>query len=141
MKMKKCLAVILALCCFLMLTSCSSGITTPGKRVFRGISSAVKIQIVLHGEGTVVVTDPDAISHICDNLLSLKLSRLIFLRGMVFKPSISVCRFTFYDENDKTIATIDYDSNRWISCDDSGSYIIKEGGIDFAFIKTLFPAE
>ena len=141
MKMKKCLAVILALCCFLMLTSCSSGITTPAKRVFRGISSAAKIQIELYGGETVVVTDPDAISHICDNLLSLKLSRLIFFRGMVYKPSIRVCLFTFYDENDKKIATIDYDSNGWISRDDRGTFIIKEGKIDFAFIKTLFPAE
>ena len=124
--MKKILTVILALCCLLSLPGCSA------KMVLKDISSTAKIEIYdYEADRTVEITDPKSIDRICENLLSLKLSKMHYN-----KPTISVYRLTFYDVSGNQTEVIGIPAHNWIRCN-GAFYNVTEGTFDRDYIAEL----
>ena len=125
--MKKLIALVLALLCGLTLVSCSA------KAVLNDISSTKMIEIYDYETDTSIeVTDQETINRICENILSLKLSKIHYN-----KPTSSVYTLTFYDANDNPIEIIGIPSTfNWIHCNDA-FYTITEGQFDREYIATL----
>ena len=125
--MKKLIALGLALLCGLALISCSA------KEVLNDISSTKMIEIYdFETDTSIEITDQETINRICENLLSLKLSKM-----HDNKPTSSVYTLTFFDTNGNQIEVVGIPSHNWIRCNDA-FYNITEGQFDREYIATLF---
>lgn len=122
------LTLVLTLLFMFSLVGCSS------KTVLNDISSTKMIEIYNYETDTSVeITDQETINRICENLLSLKLSKMHYN-----KPTSSVYTLTFYDANDNQIEIIGIPSTlNWIHCNEA-FYTITEGQFDREYIATLF---
>ena len=90
------LTLVLTLLFMFSLVGCSS------KTVLNDISSTKMIEIYNYETDTSVeITDQETINRICENLLSLKLSKMHYN-----KPTSSAYTLTFYDANDNPIEII-----------------------------------
>ena len=125
--MKKIIALVLALLCGLALISCSA------KAVLNDISSTKMIEIYNYETDiSIEITDQETINRICENILSLKLSKMHYN-----KPTSSVYTLTFLDTNGNQIEVVGIPSHNWIRCNDA-FYNITEGQLDREYIATLF---
>ena len=125
--MKKIIALVLALLCGLALISCSA------KEVLNDISSTKMIEIYDYETDTSIeITDQEMINRICENILSLKLSKMHYN-----KPTSSVYTLTFFDTNGNQIEVVGIPSHNWIRCNDA-FYNITDGQFDREYIATLF---
>ena len=126
--MKRIVTLALVLLVILFLVSCSA------KAVLNDISSIKMIEIYDYETDTSVgITDQETINRICENLLSLKLSKMHYN-----KPTSSVYTLTFYDTNDNQIEIIGIPSIlNWIRCN-GAFYTITEVQFDCEYIATLF---
>ena len=122
------LTLVLTLLFMFSLVGCSS------KTVLNDISSTKMIEIYNYETDiSVEITDQETINRICENLLSLKLSKMHYN-----KPTSSAYTLTFYDANDNQIEIIGIPSTlNWIHCNDA-FYTITEGQFDREYIATLF---
>ncbi len=124
--MKKILTVIFTLCCILTLPGCSA------KMILKDISSTAKIEIYDYDtDRTVEVIDPESIDRICENLLSLKLSKMHYN-----KPTVSVYQLTFYDTNGNQTEVVGIPGHNWIRCN-GAFYNVTEGSFDRNYIAEL----
>ena len=125
--MKKIIALVLALLCGLPLISCSA------KSVLNDISSTKMIEIYDYETDTSIeITDQETINRICENLLSLKLSKMHYN-----KPTMAVYTLTFLDASGTQIEVVGIPSHNWIRCNNA-FYNITEGQFDREYIATLF---
>ena len=125
--MKKLIALGLALLCGIALVSCSA------KAILNDIPSTKMIKIYDHETDTSVeITDQETKNRICENLLSLKLSKMHYN-----KPTTSVYTLTFFDTNGNQIEIIGIPEHNWIHCD-GAFYNITDGQFDRDYIATLF---
>lgn len=126
--MKRIVTLVLALLFMFSLVGCSA------RTVLNDISSTKMIEIYDYETDTSVeITDQETINRICENLLSLKLSKMHYN-----KPTSSVYTLTFYDANDNQIEIIGIPSTlNWIHCNEA-FYTITEGQFDREYIATLF---
>ena len=126
--MKRIVTLTLTLLFMFSLVGCSS------KTVLNDISSTKMIEIYNYETDTSVeITDQETINRICENLLSLKLSKMHYN-----KPTSSVYTLTFYDANDNQIEIVEIPSTlNWIHCN-GAFYTITEGQFDREYIATLF---
>ena len=122
------LTLVLTLLFMFSLVGCSS------KTVLNDISSTKMIEIYNYETDTSVeITDQETINRICENLLSLKLSKMHYN-----KPTSSAYTLTFYDANDNQIEIVKIPSTlNWIHCN-GAFYTITEGQFDREYIATLF---
>ena len=117
----------MTLLCGLALISCSA------KAVLNNISSTKVIEIYDYETDTSIeITDQETINRICENILSLKLSKMHYN-----KPTASVYTLTFFDTNGNQIEVVGIPSHNWIRCNDA-FYNITEGQFDREYIATLF---
>ena len=124
---KKIIALVLALLYGLALISCSA------EAVLNDISSTKMIEIYDYETDTSIeITDQETINRICENILSLKLSKMHYN-----KPTSSVYTLTFFDTNGNQIEVVGIPSHNWIRCNDA-FYNITEGQFDREYIATLF---
>ena len=121
------LTLVLTLLFMFSLVGCSS------KTVLNDISSTKMIEIYNYETDTSVkITDQETINRICENLLSLKLSKMHYN-----KPTSSVYTLTFFDASGKQIEVVGIPAHNWIRCNDA-FYNITEGQFDREYIATLF---
>ena len=121
------LTLVLTLLFMFSLVGCSS------KTVLNDISSTKMIEIYNYETDTSVeITDQETINRICENLLSLKLSKMHYN-----KPTSSVYTLTFLDTNGNQIEVVGIPSHNWIRCNNA-FYNITEGQFDREYIATLF---
>ena len=81
---------------------------------------------------SIEIIDQETINRICENILSLKLSKMHYN-----KPTSSVYTLTFFDTNGNQIEVVGIPSHNWIRCNDA-FYNITEGQFDREYIATLF---
>lgn len=124
--MKRTTALLPAFLCLLILVGCSE------KSILKDISSTERIEIyAFETETTVEVTDRESIDRICDNLLSLKLSKMDYN-----KPTHSVYTLTFFDADGNQIEAVGIPAHDWIGYN-CAFYNVTEGSFDREYIAEL----
>ena len=99
----------------------------------KSISEAVKIEIIIaETDETVILTEKEAVHHICDNLLSLKLRKIEHN-----DPTILVYTLRFYDAGGKQLEVIRIPAHDWIDYGDRYFYSITSGKLDRGYINEI----
>ena len=125
---RKAMTVCFVLLSILILAGCNAD--SPVK----SISGAVKIEIlVAETDETVILTEKEAVRHICDNLVSLKLRKTEYS-----EPTILVYTLRFYDAGGEQLEVIDIPAHSWIGWSgDRYFYSITGGELDRGYINEI----
>ena len=127
---KKAVIVCCALLSLLILTGCNAD--SP----IKSISEAAKIEILAsETDETVVLTETEAVCHICDNLVSLKLRKMEYT-----EPTMLVYTLRFYDADGEQLEVIRIPAHDWIDYGDGYFYSITGGELDRGYINEIVDA-
>ena len=100
----------------------------------KSVSEAVKIEIfAAEADETVILTEKDAVHHICDNFVSLKLRKM---EGHI-DPTVLVYTLRFYDVDGEQLEAIDIPADNWIVRYLDGVYSVAGGELDRGYINEI----
>ena len=122
---------VMMLCCILLSVLALAGCNADSP--VKSISEAVKIEIlVAETDETVILTETEAVRHICDNLVSLKLRKMEYN-----EPTMLVYTLSFYDADGEQLEVIRIPAHDWLDYGDMYFYSITNGEFDRGYINEI----